>query len=101
MSQETADGPPHRGSAMKLLHIDSSILGTQSASRELSAAWAADWKARNPSSSVAYRDLAAQALPHLTSDVVMARSAANAIDDTDLRSRVDADEAMLQEFLAA
>src|ERR1700742_3850307 len=101
MSQETADGPPHRGSAMKLLHIDSSILGTQSASRELSAAWTADWQARHPESSVSYRDLAAQSLPHLTGDVLMARSAPHAVEDADLRIRVEADEAMMQEFLAA
>jgi len=86
---------------MKLLHIDSSILGTQSASRELSAAWAAEWKARHPESSVVYRDLAAQSLPHLTADVLTARSAPHAIEDAELRSRVDADEAMMQEFLDA
>jgi FMN-dependent NADH-azoreductase len=86
---------------MKLLHIDSSILGTQSASRELSAAWAANWKTRHPESAVAYRDLAAQPLPHLTADVVMARSAPHAVDDAELRSRLDADEAMMQEFLDA
>jgi FMN-dependent NADH-azoreductase len=86
---------------MKLLHIDSSILGTQSASRELSAAWAADWKARHPESASVYRDLAAQSLPHLTGDVLMARSAPHAIEDAALRSRVEADEAMMQEFLDA
>jgi FMN-dependent NADH-azoreductase len=86
---------------MKLLHIDSSILGTQSASRELSAAWAADWKARHPESASVYRDLAAQSLPHLTGDVLMARSAPHAIEDAELRSRVEADEAMMQEFLDA
>lgn len=86
---------------MKLLHIDSSILGTQSASRELSAAWSAQWKAGHPDASVAYRDLAAQSLPHLSGDVMMARSTPHAIKDAELRSRVEADEAMLREFLEA
>ena len=86
---------------MKLLHIDSSILGTQSASRELSAAWSAQWKARHPEASVAYRDLAAQSLPHLSGDVMMARSAPHAIEDAELRSRIEADEVMLREFLNA
>ena len=86
---------------MKLLHIDSSILGTHSASRELSAAWTADWKARHPEASVSYRDLAVESLPHLTGDVLTARSAPHAVEDADLRRRVEADEAMLQEFLAA
>ena len=86
---------------MKLLHIDSSILGTQSASRELSAAWAAKWHARHPESSVTYRDLAADSLPHLTADVLMARSAPHAIDDADLRARIESDETMMREFLDA
>ena len=86
---------------MKLLHIDSSILATQSASRELSAAWAADWKARNPASSITYRDLANQSLPHLTGDVLMARSAPHTISDAELRGRVEADEVMMREFLDA
>src|SRR5579862_7873010 len=48
---------------MKLLHIDSSILGEQSASRVLTRA---DWQRRHPDLEVDYRDLAAEALPHLT-----------------------------------
>lgn len=49
---------------MNLLHIDSSALGAQSVSRELSAAVAAEWKRRNPGGKVVYRDLAANPLPH-------------------------------------
>ena len=51
--------------AMKLLHLDSSALGTQSASRELSAAIVARQLAANPGLQVAYRDLDADPLPHL------------------------------------
>lgn len=86
---------------MKLLHIDSSILGTQSASRELSAAWAAQWKARHPQGSVTYHDLADQPLPHLSSDVLMARSAPHAVEDAELRRRIEADEIIMREFLEA
>ena|SRR5688500_1890100 len=50
---------------MKLLHLDSSVLGAQSASRELSAAIVAAWQAVHPRGTVAYRDLAADPLPHL------------------------------------
>jgi FMN-dependent NADH-azoreductase len=67
----------------------------------LSAAWTAAWKSRNAGSSVAYRDLAAQPLSHLSADVFMARSAPHAIEDAELRSRVDADEVMMREFLDA
>ncbi len=49
---------------MKLLHIDSGILGDNSVSRRLSAATVAELKARHPGLNVAYRDLAASD-PHL------------------------------------
>lgn len=51
---------------MKLLHIDSSILGEHSASRALSAAVVAARKAADPGLEVVYRDLAASPLPHLS-----------------------------------
>jgi FMN-dependent NADH-azoreductase len=55
-----------KGTAMNLLHIDSSVLGEQSASRALSAAIVARLRAQQPALHVAYRDLAAQSLPHFT-----------------------------------
>lgn len=51
---------------MKLLHIDSSILGENSVSRQLSAAAVANWRQRAPHIEVEYRDLAAEPLPHLS-----------------------------------
>lgn len=51
---------------MKLLHIDSSILGEHSASRTLGAAVVAARKAADPTLEVVYRDLAAAPLPHLS-----------------------------------
>jgi FMN-dependent NADH-azoreductase len=51
---------------MKLLHLDSSILGENSASRALSAAIVARWQADVPGLEVLRRDLAGEhALPHL------------------------------------
>jgi FMN-dependent NADH-azoreductase len=55
---------------MKLLHIDSGILGEHSVSRRLSAAVVAQWKADVPGLEITYRDLAAQPLDHLTVAVV-------------------------------
>lgn len=49
---------------MKLLHLDSSALGTNSVSRELSAAIVQAWQRREPGLEVVYRDLAAEPLPH-------------------------------------
>ena len=51
---------------MKLLHLDSSILGTNSASRELGAAIVARWQRDVPGLAVVHRDLAANPLPHLS-----------------------------------
>ena len=51
---------------MKLLHVDSSILGRNSASRALSAAVVAARKAADGRLQVTYRDLDATPLPHLS-----------------------------------
>lgn len=51
---------------MKLLHIDSSILGENAASRPLTAAVVDRLRKENPGLDVTYRDLAAEPLPHLT-----------------------------------
>ncbi|MES2403815.1 MAG: NAD(P)H-dependent oxidoreductase [Pseudomonadota bacterium] len=51
---------------MKLLHIDSSVLGETSASRNLTAAIVARLRAEDPGIEVTHRDLAAQSLPHFT-----------------------------------
>lgn len=49
-----------------LLHLDSSILGDHSVSRQVSAAIVARLTAADPSLTVVYRDLAADPLPHAT-----------------------------------
>jgi FMN-dependent NADH-azoreductase len=51
---------------MKLLHVDSSILGGNSASRQLSHAIVSRWRATMPDLEVKYLDLTADALPHLS-----------------------------------
>lgn len=51
---------------MKLLHLDSSALGTGSVTRELTAAIVARWQDKLPQLRVEYRDLDANPLPHLT-----------------------------------
>ena len=76
---------------MKLLHIDSSILGMDSASRELSAAIVARWQASSTGLEVTYRDLAANPVPHLGPDSLAGIDPA----ETALAA------AMMDEFLAA
>lgn len=51
---------------MKLLHIDSSILGDNSVSRKVSAAIVAELRSEDPSREVAYRDLVVEPLAHFT-----------------------------------
>ncbi|HMI18177.1 MAG TPA: FMN-dependent NADH-azoreductase [Sphingomonas sp.] len=51
---------------MKLLHLDSSITGDNSVSRQLSAAIVGKLRAADPSLEVSYRDLVAEPIEHLT-----------------------------------
>ncbi len=56
---------------MRLLHLDSSIMGEASASRTISAAIVERIRATHPGIEVTYRDLAAEPLPHMTLDAFM------------------------------
>ncbi len=61
---------------MKLLHLDTSALGANSVTRELSAAIVARWQAAVPGLAVEYRDLDTNPLPHLTGAVLTGADAA-------------------------
>jgi FMN-dependent NADH-azoreductase len=76
---------------MNILHLDSSILGEQSASRTLSAAVVARLRADAPQARIRYRDLAAAPLPHLDAAALAKADPARAAQD----------EAVLAEFEAA
>jgi FMN-dependent NADH-azoreductase len=79
--------PGTKDKTMKLLHIDSSILGEHSASRALSAAVVAARKAADPSLELVYRDLAASPLPHL-SGASLAKADPAEVDAADQVMRV-------------
>lgn len=49
-----------------LLHIDSSARTSGSISRQLTASFAEQWQAKNPGGRIVHRDLASDALPHIT-----------------------------------
>src|SRR5690606_40843859 len=83
--------PSEREHRMKLLHLDSSALGANSVSRELSAAIVASWQARHPGLEVEYRDLDSEPLPHLTG-ASLAKADPAAVADA---------ERVLEQFLAA
>jgi FMN-dependent NADH-azoreductase len=57
---------------MKILHLDSSILGGASVSRQLSAEIVAKLRADNPGAEVTYRDIGGSPLPHLSGAVLAA-----------------------------
>lgn len=85
---------------MKLLHVDSSILGQGSVSRILSAEIVAARTALDPSLEVSYRDLAAAPVGHLNGAHLAAVSGAVPTDAATERD-IALGEAMLDEFLAA
>ncbi|MGO9946156.1 MAG: FMN-dependent NADH-azoreductase [Steroidobacteraceae bacterium] len=85
---------------MQLLHIDSSVLGTNSASRALSAEIVAKQIALHPGINVVRRDLAADAASHLSSAHLAAWQGA-AVEDDDLGADLAKGGAYLDELLAA
>lgn len=86
---------------MKLLHIDSSVLGGYSATRELSGAVVKTWQQRHPDGSVVYHDLGSEPLAHFSADVLGARTNPDAQLTDEQRRDVDAGNLALDEFLAS
>lgn len=85
---------------MKLLHIDASILGGNSVSRQLSAAVVERLRQTNPEIDVIYRDITATPLAHLTGAHLAAAQGATP-EASGVREDVAASQAVLDEFLAA
>ncbi|HVE53454.1 MAG TPA: NAD(P)H-dependent oxidoreductase [Ramlibacter sp.] len=87
---------------MKLLHIDSSPLGAQSASRELTRRIVAEWQAAHPDTDVQYLDLAVDAPSHLGQDSLGFRLGPDAAGLTETQRRENAvSERLVSQFLAA
>src|SRR5260370_1974219 len=62
-----------RPADMKLLHIDSSISGGQSVSRQLTASIVARLKQTTPGLEITYRDLAIAPVPHQSPTILFAK----------------------------
>ncbi|APO82743.1 MULTISPECIES: FMN-dependent NADH-azoreductase [Pseudomonas] len=86
---------------MKLLHIDSSILGDNSASRQLSREVVEAWKAADPSVEVVYRDLAADAIAHFSAATLVAAGTPEDMRDAAQAFEAKLSAETLEEFLAA
>lgn len=86
---------------MKLLHLDSSILGDSSASRQLSRAVVDAWLVAEPEAQVSYRDLASDALSHLSAASLVAGGTPAELRNAAQQHEVELAETTLNEFLAA
>lgn len=87
---------------MKLLHVDSSVLGANSVSRELTQRVVDQWRATHPHTSVEYLDLAQEAPTHLSGDSLGFRLGLDADGLTDVQRRENAvSERLVSQFLAA
>lgn len=85
---------------MKLLHIDSSILGEGSVSRQLTAKLVSAARAKHRDLQVIYRDLVAQPVGHLTGAHLATAQGATP-ESTALQQDVDAGQKDLETFLTA
>jgi len=85
---------------MKLLHLDSSILGGNSASRKLSAAIVDQLTKATPGLDIISRDLALEPLSHLSGEHLAAAQGA-VPESPALQKDIAASQAALDEFLGA
>lgn len=87
---------------MRLLHIDSSPLGTNSVSRDLTARIVAQWRATHPGTQVEHLDLATDAPSHLNIDSLGFRAGPNPGGLSDVqRLENEISERLVSQFLAA
>lgn len=86
---------------MKLLHIDSSILGEASVSRRLTRDIVAHWVARHPQTVVEHLDLAVDTPAHLDADALGFRQLPGAELSAAQRRENLVSEALVSQFLTA
>jgi FMN-dependent NADH-azoreductase len=85
---------------MKLLHIDASILGANSASRQLSGAVVERLRKVTPDLQITYRDLGTEPLGHL-SGAHLAAAHGGSPESAHLQHDLAASQAVLEEFLSS
>lgn len=86
---------------MKLLHIDSSILGDNSASRQLSREVVQAWQAADATVDVTYRDLASDAISHFSAATLVSAGTPEELRDAAQKHEAQLSSETLQEFLDA
>lgn len=85
----------------KLLHIDSSILGGNSVSRQLTAQIVASWRAAHPAIEVSYLDLAVDTPSHLSAESLGFRAPAGAELNEAQKRENGVSEALVSQFMAS
>ena len=86
---------------MKLLHVDSSILGTNSVSRQLTAELVAQWRKSHPETKVEHLDLALNSPNHFGADALGIKTGVQA-EPTEAQRRENAlSEQLVSQFLAS
>ncbi|MFI8375432.1 FMN-dependent NADH-azoreductase [Pseudomonas helleri] len=86
---------------MKLLHIDSSILGDNSASRQLSGEVVKAWQAADSGLDVSYRDVAAEAIEHFSAATLVAAGTPAELRDAAQKHEAQLSADTLAQFMAA
>ncbi|QDD64539.1 FMN-dependent NADH-azoreductase [Herbaspirillum seropedicae] len=84
-----------------LLHIDSSARSGGSISRQLTASFVSQWQAKNPGGKVVHRDLAANALPHLSESMLGAYFTPADARSAEQAEVIKQSDALVDELLAA
>lgn len=84
-----------------LLHIDSSARQGGSISRQLTASFAQQWQAKNPGGKIVHRDLAAQALPHLSESMLGAYFTPADARSAEQAELIKQSDTLVDELLAA
>ena len=86
---------------MNILHLDSSILATNSVSRGLTQALVSTLSARHAGAQVTYHDLAANEIPHLSGEILGAAFTDKADWSPLQQAEAARSDALIAEFLAA
>ncbi|MDI3380492.1 FMN-dependent NADH-azoreductase [Xenophilus aerolatus] len=86
---------------MKLLQVDSSVLGTNSVSRQLTAEITAQWRAAHAGTTVEYLDLAVDTPNHFSADALGIKAGLQAEPTEAQRRENTVSERLVSQFLAA
>ena len=86
---------------MNLLHVDSSILGAYSASRQLTAEIVAEWRKSRPDTTVEYLDVAANPIGPFGADAIAIKGIAQPEPTDAQRAENALSEKLVSQFLAA